>query len=226
MRKPRILIVEDNQELRDVEAAIFSRVAGYEIECVRSVSTAIAAFLQQPPDLVILDLVLPEIDGWGFVESPVVSTSDVPIVVITGLARASPPSHLRHRLSGYLIKPFAVPRLLSGCTHVLAAPTHLAAGRARRHLRRTFLADATIRAYGSACGGLLHDVADCGFRIHCDDPLPLGSLVKTYVHLPWSSSPAELTGRVRWRNVHLHGLESALPIGYERAIFGDVEGHA
>src|SRR5262245_670999 len=115
----RVLLVEDNQELCNVTEAILHGVAGYDVQRAQSISEALASFVDAPPDLVLLDLVMPDMAGWRFVEFPHVYASTVPIVVVSGLAKAAPGPHLRRRLSGYLVKPFEVPKLISGCAHVL-----------------------------------------------------------------------------------------------------------
>jgi CheY-like chemotaxis protein len=226
MRKPRILLVEDNRDTLDLEEVLFRGIGGYDVERASSVAGALAAFACAAPNLVLLDVAMPGMDGWHFFASPLVAHSRVPIVVTTGLARSSPPPEVRRRLAGYLVKPFAVSKLLSGCAHVLHTATAYAAKQRREHERRTFLIDAKIHWAGSTLAAQLHDIAEGGFRIHCDVPLPPDEIVSSELHVPWHRTHVEMKGRVCWRNLHLHGIQSLQPISCEPLMFGSGAGNA
>jgi DNA-binding response OmpR family regulator len=61
--RKRVLIVDDDAELAKVVARAFSRLPEYEVETCGDGINALIRIGQQPPDLVILDIVIPKLDG-------------------------------------------------------------------------------------------------------------------------------------------------------------------
>jgi DNA-binding response OmpR family regulator len=86
MRK-RILLVEDNNELLDILAVTF-RDAGYATAAVCDGLAAIKKARSWLPDIVLLDLMLPELDGFGVCErlrhDP--TTAGIPVLMHSGLS--------------------------------------------------------------------------------------------------------------------------------------------
>src|ERR1700722_14157955 len=81
---PKILIVEDNEENWDILSRRLSR-RGYEVIVARDGEQAVAMALSQAPDLILMDMNLPLIDGWeatrGIKAAP--ETQSVPIIAVT-----------------------------------------------------------------------------------------------------------------------------------------------
>jgi DNA-binding response OmpR family regulator len=107
-----ILIVEDEQEISGYlrRGLVFE---GYSVEIAADGAAALAAARERPPDLVILDLMLPKIDGLE-VARRLRSISDVPIIMLT--ARDAVPDRVAGLEAGaddYLVKPFAFEELLA-----------------------------------------------------------------------------------------------------------------
>jgi two-component system, cell cycle response regulator DivK len=105
-----ILVVEDNERnlklLRDV-----LEYAGYAVRVARTAEDGITSAVSEPPDLVLMDLQLPGIDGMEALrrlrESP--RTADIPVVAVTAQAM----KHDRERaleagFNGYIEKPISV----------------------------------------------------------------------------------------------------------------------
>jgi two-component system cell cycle response regulator DivK len=105
-----ILVVEDNERnlklLRDV-----LEYAGYDVRAARTAEEGISLAVNQPPNLVLMDLQLPGIDGMEALrrlrESPL--TADIPVVAVTAQAM----KHDRERaldagFDGYVEKPISV----------------------------------------------------------------------------------------------------------------------
>jgi CheY-like chemotaxis protein len=226
MRARRILLVDDNKETLDVQEAVLRNIGGYEVARAASVAVALELFAARRPDLVLLDLAMPNVDGWQFLQSKRTEGTTIPVLVVSGLAKVEVPSGLRTRLSGYIVKPFEVPQLLSACAQALHAPGIVRGGRVRAGSRRTLVMNAAIRSTGLHLRGQLLDFSAGGFRVHCDVPLPLDEVIDVRVNLPWARSDVAFRGRVRWRSVHVHGAESIGPAPGETAVFGDAEGCA
>src|SRR5689334_2858870 len=82
----KILIVDDNADDRESLAIIF-RKAGHEVSCVPNGREALSLVLTQLPDVVLLDLLMPEMDGPSFLEvvRSYLRIQRLPVVVVTGL---------------------------------------------------------------------------------------------------------------------------------------------
>ena len=102
----KILVADDEASIRRILEARLSMI-GYEIITATDGEEAIAAFNKHNPDLIVLDVMMPKIDGYG-VTREIRRTSDVPIIILTALGDVS------ERITGlelgaddYVIKPFS-----------------------------------------------------------------------------------------------------------------------
>jgi two-component system, cell cycle response regulator DivK len=104
-----ILVVEDNERnlklLRDVE------YAGYDVRVARTAEDGISLAASEAPDLVLMDLQLPGIDGMEALrrlrESP--RTADIPVVAVTAQAMKQDRERaLEAGFNGYIEKPISV----------------------------------------------------------------------------------------------------------------------
>lgn len=107
----RILIVEDEPDIQELLCA-YLREAGYETAVAGDGVAALSLFQSQSFDLVLLDLMLPRIDGFGVCEL-IRRQSQVPVLMLTALEGEE------HQLRGfdlniddYVTKPFSMPVLL------------------------------------------------------------------------------------------------------------------
>lgn len=64
MAKVQILIVEDNEDNQDLMRFLLER-AGYEVRTAENALEGIESARQNPPDIILMDLSLPELDGWS-----------------------------------------------------------------------------------------------------------------------------------------------------------------
>jgi len=114
----RILIVDDEPRyLRLLEANL--RTEGYEVTTAQDGVQALDVFSAQPIDLVLLDVMMPRLDGFGTTQR-IREFSNVPIVILT--ARGEEQDRVRGLDLGaddYLIKPFSATELLARVRAVL-----------------------------------------------------------------------------------------------------------
>jgi two-component system cell cycle response regulator DivK len=110
MNRPRILVVEDhplNRKLvRDVLVA-----AGYDVVEASTGEEGLVAAADQPPDLVLMDLQLPGIDGTETLRRLRNGTLErhVPVVAVTALAMPSDRAHADEAgFDGYVEKPISI----------------------------------------------------------------------------------------------------------------------
>ncbi len=81
MTKETILVVDDEQNIRDL-AKLYLERDGYQVITVNDGFKALAAIKQESPTLMVLDLMLPEIDGWEVCRR-VRAESNLPILMLT-----------------------------------------------------------------------------------------------------------------------------------------------
>lgn len=118
-----ILVIEDEELMGELLVAHL-RGAGYSVRLRADSASAILALLEQRPDLVLLDLALPYLDGLDLLEAVKGddATRRIPVVVLT--ARADLASEERARAAGvndYLVKPVTREVLLGTVRKQLAA---------------------------------------------------------------------------------------------------------
>lgn len=108
MNKKKILIVEDEESLLKLESILLTS-KGYHVEGVADGRAALEAVKNLEPDLVLLDIMLPEIDGFEVCrrikEDP--STKHIPVIMLT--AKKSREDMARGEQVGadwYITKPF------------------------------------------------------------------------------------------------------------------------
>jgi two-component system KDP operon response regulator KdpE len=108
----RVLVVDDDRQLlRALRINLTTR--GYEVVLAPDGTTALAAASRQPPDLVIVDLGLPDMDGVDVVEG-IRGWSTVPVIVLS--ARHLEQAKVRALDAGaddYVTKPFGMDELLA-----------------------------------------------------------------------------------------------------------------
>ena len=81
MANQTILVVDDEQNIRDL-AKLYLEKEGYAVETAVDGAQALAMVKEHPPTLMVLDLMLPEVDGWEVCRQ-IRSTSNLPILMLT-----------------------------------------------------------------------------------------------------------------------------------------------
>ena len=120
----RVLIVEDDRDIADLVARYLSQ-AGFATEVIASGRDALAAIAARPPDLLVLDLMLPQVDGLEICRAlrSDARTAAIPIIMVTAKAEESDRIvGLELGADDYVSKPFSPNELIA---------------RARALLRRT-----------------------------------------------------------------------------------------
>mgnify|MGYP005805488157 FL=1 len=116
MRK--ILIIEDEPDIQELLAA-YLRDAGYEIVIAGDGVEALAQFQQGAFDMILLDLMLPKIDGFGVCEL-IRRESNLPILMLTALdGEQEQLRGFQMEIDDYVTKPFSMPILLQKIRAIL-----------------------------------------------------------------------------------------------------------
>ena len=109
---PRILVVDDDDEIRLLLSELLGR-AGYRVDEAVDGRSALRKLYESPPALVILDVTMPEMDGYQTLDR-IRDLSDVPVIMLT--ARTQELERVRGLASGaddYVPKPFGRQELLA-----------------------------------------------------------------------------------------------------------------
>jgi DNA-binding response OmpR family regulator len=112
MSEPRILVIDDDDDIRGLVAELLQR-AGLRVDQARDGRAGLRAFHQSPADLVVLDVSMPELDGWETLER-IRDLSDVPVIMLT--ARGAELERVRGLQGGaddYMVKPFGRQELVA-----------------------------------------------------------------------------------------------------------------
>ena len=137
----RILIVEDEQDIQELLEAYLGD-AGYETATAGDGIEAVSRFQQEAFDLVLLDVMLPKLDGFGVCEL-IRRQSRVPIVLLTALdGEAEQLRGFDLEIDDYITKPFSMPILLRKLAAVLRRAGGGAPGRCLRYRGLTLDPDA------------------------------------------------------------------------------------
>ena len=114
----KILIVEDDLSIQAL-LHDFIQEAGYDVVLASDGVEALAKYSEQAFDLVLLDIMLPKIDGYGVCEV-IRQKSDVPIIMLTALdGEENQIKGLDLQADDYITKPFSIPVLLRKISAVL-----------------------------------------------------------------------------------------------------------
>lgn len=137
----RILLADDNADMRDYVRRLLEE--HFTVESVADGEQALAAARATPPDLVLTDVMMPNLDGFGLLHELRTDprTAHVPVIMLS--ARAGEESRVEGLVAGaddYLVKPFSARELLARvATHVQLARLRQAAEAERKRLYDLFM---------------------------------------------------------------------------------------
>jgi PAS domain S-box-containing protein len=113
-KRPRLLLADDNADMRQYVRKLLS--PNFEVEVVADGQQALEAIRKQPPDLILSDVMMPKVDGFGLLRQvrsdP--ETATIPLIMLS--ARAGEESRIEGVTAGahdYLTKPFSARELLA-----------------------------------------------------------------------------------------------------------------
>jgi CheY-like chemotaxis protein len=119
----RILLVEDNEMNRDMLSRRLTR-KGYEVLTANDGARGLAAAAAEKPDLILMDMSLPVVDGWEATRRLKASkeTQAIPVIALTAHAMtADLEKALQAGCEDYDTKPVELPRLLGKIERLLRA---------------------------------------------------------------------------------------------------------
>jgi len=128
----KFLVVDDEQDVLDVLRLVLAK-SGYEVLTATSGMEGLTQAESQLPDLIVLDIMMQQMDGWEVLKLLKLDerTSSIPVVILS--ARVEPKDMIRGLQEGaidYVTKPFAVREILSKVAALLGPPPPETGGRA------------------------------------------------------------------------------------------------
>jgi len=119
----RILCIEDEPEMIDLIRLILGR-RGFEVLGAAGGTAGLKEVRAQLPDLVLLDLMMPDMDGWEVYQQMKAddSTRSIPVIVVTAKAQSIDKVLGLHiaKVDDYIAKPFSPQDLLNSVEKVLS----------------------------------------------------------------------------------------------------------
>jgi DNA-binding response OmpR family regulator len=119
----RILCIEDDREITDLIRLILAR-KGYQVLSAAGGVEGMKLLRRELPDLVLLDLMMPDMDGWEVYQRMRADSSleHIPVIVVTARGQNIDKILGLHiaRVDDYVVKPFSPDQLLRSIERVLA----------------------------------------------------------------------------------------------------------
>lgn len=172
--KKSILIVDDNQVVL-VSLCTLMRRMGFGILPAESGLEAMKLLRLKTPDLVLLDVNMPMVDGIKTLKHIKDTAPNIPVVMLSGDQNAATINHCRELgCSAYLSKPFSVRELHGMLQEWIYRPV----GWKRRHLRVNASLHANVLYNGMLYGLKSETLSEGGIYLKKEVPLPVGSEVQ------------------------------------------------
>ena len=122
MAHKRVLIIDDEDDIREVAKISLEIVAGWEVSTSGSGAEGLVIAIEQQPDVILLDVMMPDMDGPAtFMElQREDATRNIPVILLTGKERTSKHANLQSLgVRGAITKPFDPLTLSSDVSKVL-----------------------------------------------------------------------------------------------------------
>lgn len=119
----RIVYIEDDREMIDLVELILTR-RGFQVRGAESGRNGLEIIFEDPPDLILLDLMMPKMDGWEVYQQLKANpqTCQIPVIIVTAKGQAVDRVLGLHiaKVDDYISKPFRPQELVDSIDHVLS----------------------------------------------------------------------------------------------------------
>jgi len=211
-----ILIVEDDLDIQDL-LRNFLREAGYETTIASDGMEAIALFSATHFDLVLLDIMLPKIDGFTVCEL-IRKQSQVPIIMLTALnGEEEQIKGLDLQVDDYITKPFSMPILIRKIAAVLRRSTMIPDQEHQTISYKNLILD--LDSYSASVNGESHELTQREFEVLRELLLNQGRVL-TRQNLLDRLWKYDFLGDERVVDTHIKNLRKKLEIDFIQTIRG------
>jgi DNA-binding NtrC family response regulator len=119
MPRPRVLVVEDAANVRDVLEDSLTQL-GYDVVAASNADEAVSRFRERMADLLVTDLTMPGVSGWGLITTLVARQPRLPVIVITGTGISMEDHRFQEFSVTLLRKPFTLTDLAAAVALAMA----------------------------------------------------------------------------------------------------------
>ena len=105
----KILLAEDDQSIQAIAVLALTRVGGHFVTTVKDGLETLASVEKEKPDLILLDVIMPNLDGFQtcIKLKATEKTKDIPVIFLTAKAQMHEVQHgMNLGAIGYILKPF------------------------------------------------------------------------------------------------------------------------
>ena len=206
----RVLVVEDDCDLRMLMWRIFAD-ARHEVAVAGDAMEARERFSSLRPELVVLDLVLPGLDGWAVLRDIQRLPSPPPVVMMSVQDQSEVFTRAQAEgVAAYVQKPFSVAELLDVCERAARGERPATSGLRDRRVarRRAMQVPAQVLAQGDGwwTTGEITDLGSGGARLAMAAPLAGDGSVRVAFALPGDGRRVSFEGRLQWRAPEARGF--------------------
>jgi CheY-like chemotaxis protein len=208
---PRLLAVDDEEAICQLVTRLLSR-AGWETDYARDGAAALAKIAARRPDVVVLDVMMPGVDGLEFLRRLREQPEPPAVVATTGLADyATFAALVRGGAAAYLAKPFEARELVEVCERVLRSLKRRRGGpdERRQSPRRDIMVGVKVLSVperGAVALGVLSNLSRGGAQVDLLTPLELGNRVKVALHAGAADTAVSFEGHICWQLALDHGF--------------------
>jgi CheY-like chemotaxis protein len=198
----RILVIDDDEDVRGLLGRIL-RDNGYAVETRADGEAGLEAVATWHPHLVILDVMMPGLDGWGVLAEMKRRGLTPPVILLSATAdQGAFARGVREGAAAYVSKPFRFKDLLATCLRAIAErenPTPPLV-EFRRGPRRTLMVEAEVRTrFDQRLAGELANLGAGGAQVLLETVLARTDRLRLSFRVPGAEPPFALDGEVRWQ---------------------------
>lgn len=159
---PKILVVEDDFDIQEL-LQNFLQAANYKVTIASDGVEALSFFANQQYDLILLDIMLPKIDGFTVCEL-IRKQSQVPIIMLTALnGEEEQIKGLDLQVDDYITKPFSMPILIRKIAAVLRRSTMIPDQEHQTISYKNLILD--LDSYSASINGESHELTQREFEV-------------------------------------------------------------
>jgi excisionase family DNA binding protein len=115
---PLVLVVDDDERLREL-VRINLELEGYAVREAGGAEEALSAIEDQAPELVLLDVVMPGIDGWQMLQRMQERFGSIPVIMFSGQVEDGAPNAQQRGARSFVGKPFDPHQLIEQAKQLL-----------------------------------------------------------------------------------------------------------
>ncbi len=213
---PKIMVVEDDFDIQEL-LENFLREAGYDVMTADDGVEAMSLFMGNKFDLILLDLMIPKIDGFGVCEL-IRKQSQVPIIMLTALSGEEEQCRgLDLLVDDYITKPFSMPVLIRKIAAVLRRSSRVQNEENRCISYKNLILD--LESYAAVVDGKSFDLTQREFEV-LRELLTHQGRVLTRQNLLDRLWKYDFYGDERVVDTHIKNLRKKLGISFIQTIRG------